>query len=523
MQKEIKIHYMEERYIAAVDLGSSKIALTVAKVSGNDIQIQFYKEVPSAGIRNNAVFNPALATAPIREVIECAEKELNIKILQTVVGLPRCDVRQENNSAKAIRSFPDECISETEVEELKSNALDNYPLADGSKEEIYGAVAQSFDCDDNFQIIENEIVGMVSEEFTGNFKLFIGKKSSVKTIDTVFNKLQIAVAQKCFTPDALAKAVLTEDEKESGVALIDLGGGATSVSIYKSKILRHYASIPFGGKAITGDIKNECMISETLAENLKKAYGACMPEKLVTLAEKIIQIEGEEGMTGPKQVPVKYMSEIITARAAELVNAMLWEIQESGLADALRSGIVITGGGANLCNIAPLIKELSGYDVRVGYPRPLFSASGCSNVKDPAAATVLGMILAVKNDTSLNCIEPGDYEEYGETVEVVNDEEEERKYVPVEELMEEAEDEPEYTAPSIPEGAEEGETVNIFGEDQVEEVKAEKPKKAGLFGKKKEKKVKEKKEKETSFLAIQWQKAKNFVEEMYDNAGQDSV
>ncbi len=401
---------MEERYIAAIDLGSSKIRLTVAKINGNDIQIQYYRETPSDGIRNSAVFNPKKASEPVKKLIDDAEKELNIKILQAVVGLPRCDVRQENNSAKAIRSVPDDSITESEVEELKSIAQDDYPNIDLDKETLYGAVAQSFDCDDNFQIVESEIVGMVSREFTGNFKLFIGKKSSEKAIDKVFNNIEIAVAKKVFTPDSLAKAVLTGDEKESGVALIDFGGGATSVTIYKGKLLRHYACIPFGGKAVTRDIKNECTISEDLAENIKLAYGACMPDRLQTLSEKILQIEGEEGMTGPKQIPVKYLSELITSREKEIVDAMLYEIQESGLADALRSGIVITGGGAEMANLVSFIKECSGYDVRLGYPRHLFSISGCPEAGTAAAATSLGMILSAKADRNLNCIDPAERE-----------------------------------------------------------------------------------------------------------------
>ena len=507
---------MEERYIAAVDLGSAKVALTVAKVSGNDIQIQYYKETPSEGIRRNAVFNPSKAAEPIRSIIEDAEKELNIQILQVVVGLPRCEVRSENNSAKVERPYPDECITEEEVEELKSLALD-YPNIDFGKEELYGAVAQSFDCDDDFQIIENDVVGMISQELTGNFKLFIGKKSSVASIDTVFNKLKIAIAKKCFTPDAVAKAVLTEDEKESGVALIDLGAGATSVSVYKGKILRHYACIPFGGKTVTGDIKNECMISEELAENIKKAYGACMPDKLITLSEKIIQIEGEEGMTGPKQIPVKYMSELISARVQELIDAMLWEIQQSGLADALRSGIVITGGGANLGNIAPFIKEISGYDVRIGFPRPLFSATGCPNVKDPSATTALGMILTAKGDPGIDCVCPAEDDDEMIEVETGNG------YTPIEELMEEAESE---SAPVIPEDAKEGESIEIFGEEEVPVVEQPQPKKESRFrlGRNKppkEKKVKEKKG--PGFLSVKWKQVKQQLEGMYENAGQEEI
>ena len=128
---------MEERYIAAIDLGSSKIALTVAKVSGHDIQVLFYREKPSAGIRNSAVFNPQKASGPIWSVISEAEKELKIKIMQVVVGLPRCDVRQEINQARVERTHPDESITAEDVEALKSLAQDEYPLSEPDREQLY--------------------------------------------------------------------------------------------------------------------------------------------------------------------------------------------------------------------------------------------------------------------------------------------------------------------------------------------------------------------------------------------------
>jgi cell division protein FtsA len=190
---------------------------------------------------------------------------------------------------------------------------------------------------------------------------------------------------------------------ENGVALIDFGAGCTSVSIYHGNIMRHYASIPFGGKNITDDIKSECQISERLAENIKMAFGACMPDKLQSLSEKIIHIRSNS--TEPdKQLPVKYLSEIITARVEEIMTAILYEIQESGFADMLRSGIVITGGVAQCANICNFINDISGYKVRTGYPKHLFSHQGCEGITDTTAATSIGLLLAAKNSANVNCI-----------------------------------------------------------------------------------------------------------------------
>ena len=166
--------------------------------------------------------------------------------------------------------------------------------------------------------------------------------------------------------------------------------------------MRHYASIPFGGKNITDDIKSECQISERLAENIKLAYGACMPEKLQSLSEKVLHIRSNN--TEPdKQITVKYLSEIITARIEEIIMAMLYEINESGFADMLRSGIVITGGVAQTANLGNFIYDLSGYRVRTGYPKQQFSNAGYDGLKDTSAATSVGLIMAAKDEQGINC------------------------------------------------------------------------------------------------------------------------
>ena len=393
----------QDRYIAAVDLGSTKIAMTVAKVTGENVQIIYYKETPSDGVNDSNVFNPLRASKPVNAALREAENELGIKILQVVVGLPRYAVHQETASATLQRVDPNTCISQEEIDALKSIALETYPLDDASKEEIYGAVAQSFNADDLIQQPERDVVGSVADTLEGNFRIFVGSKKSVKNIEIVLNSLGVAPAKKIFMPHATASAVLTDEERDNGVALIEVGGGVTSLTIYQGRILRFYGAIPFGGESITTDIKYEGSFKRELAENIKLAFGACMPEKLLNMSEKILQINDEE--TGAyEHLPVKYLSEIITARAKEIIDAVLFQIQESGYADRLRSGVVVTGGCANLANFANLVKEMSGYKVRIGYPRShMFSAEGCPDICDPSAAASIGLILTAKQDQLLNC------------------------------------------------------------------------------------------------------------------------
>jgi len=415
-----------DKHIVAIDLGTSKIALTVAKVEGNDVQIIYYRETESAGLRYSSIFNVKNVSEALSAAISQAEEELNIKITQAVVGMPKYPIRKVNANAELDGRGETTDITEEDINALKSFAQDSYPLEDSEKEAIFGAVAQSFSDGENFQIIEEDIVGMTSDVLEGNFKIFIGKKSDLSKVDQVMNRCNITALQKFFTADTTAKAVLNSSEMESGVALVDFGAGCTSVSIYHGSIMRHYASIPFGGKNITDDIKSEAQISARLAENIKLAFGACMPDKLQSLSEKVIQIRSNSS-EGDKSLSVKYLSEIITARVEEIMMAILYEIESSGFADMLRSGIVITGGVAQCANICNFINDISGYKVRTGYPKHLFSHQGCEGLSNPTAATSMGLLLAAKNSANVNCITTQGGEEevitepYTETDEIEDD------------------------------------------------------------------------------------------------------
>lgn len=383
---------MEDRYIVSIDFGTFRIAVAVASVSGDDTKIVYYKETPVSGMRNSRILNESKVAQALKKAIEDAEDLLGIKINGAVVGMPRFYVSTEENSA-AIDREPDSFITPVEIEELKNFAQDNYPVEDPDHDTVYGAIAQSFSTDDEFQVIEDDIVGMSGKRLEGNFKVFIGNRSSLDKIDKVMKAAGIMALKKYFTPQLTADATLFASETDNGVALIDFGGGCTSLSIYYKNILRHYSSIPFGGCNVTRDIQTESSIKASLAENIKLAYGACMPEKLQNLSEKQLLIKSENG-DADKRLSVKYLSEIITAREEEIVNAMLYEIGKSGFADKIQSGIVITGGGAQMANLGNLITEMSGYGVRIGRPNFKGIYNCCTGLGSPSAATSVGLVKA---------------------------------------------------------------------------------------------------------------------------------
>lgn len=391
-----------EQHIVAIDLGTSKIALIVVKVNGDDVQVVYYKETAAAGIINSGVSNMVQANVPLQHLIKDAEESLNIKINQAVIGMPKYPIRQEANSGKIMDRGEFTEITQEDIDNLKRFAQETYPLQSTEREAIYGAVAQSFSDGENFQIKENDIVGMSSNILEGHFKIFIGRRKELINADSLLAKAGISARKKYFTADTTAHVILSETEMENGVALIDFGGGSTSVTIYHDGIMRHYASIPFGGKNITHDIKSELQITERLAENIKMAFGACMPEKLLNMSEKVLHII-DKNSTQDKQVAVKYLSEIITARIREIVEAVLYEIQESGLAEHLRCGIVITGGVARTANLGMMINEMSGYNVRIGYPKSDIPGYGADGTHETSATTILGLVTAAMKEETVNC------------------------------------------------------------------------------------------------------------------------
>ena len=394
---------MDERYIAAIDLGSARISLGVAQVQGDNTQIIYFDSVPSEGVRTGAVFNPQRCGSKIRELLDKAEEELKIHIHQIVTNYPKYGAEQQLATGELPRTDPMSSITDEELDSLKNVSLDSYPLDNSATQVIYGAVVQSFATEEYINAREDDVVGMISAKLYGNYKLFIGSKRTSDYIDAACNMAQIAITDKYFGPEVEGKAVLTTDEMENGVALINMGGGVTSVTVYHKGILRYYGAIPFGGKTITEDIRYESGFSESLAENIKLAFGACMPDKLQNLSDKILQVDCGEDIP-PKNLSVRYLSEIVTARQKEILEAILWHIQKSELADNLRSGVVLTGGGCELVNTANLLKDISGYSVRIGAPRRFFTTS-CEGLNSPAATTCAGLIMEARKHPHINCAE----------------------------------------------------------------------------------------------------------------------
>jgi cell division protein FtsA len=371
-----------EKIFAAVDIGSTKIvALAGRKNEEGKIQIIGLGHSASRGVKRGVVLNVEEAFAAISEAIGQAEKDCGQDIENVFVNisgqlLSTLTSRQQRTLGR------DHCVSEADVELMMEQAR-QISLTDDMS--VYHINPEFYTIDGESGITSP--VGSIGDKIEASYKIHIAPNSYKRNISMCFNKGSINVQESILDPIASSEVVLTEEEKETGVALVDIGGGTTKISIFHEGVLCFTSMVPFGGNVVTMDIKEGCAITVKQAESLKVQFGQALadfaPEdKVVT-----IPIHGWE----PKQISFKSLAHIIQARMEEIVVQFFYQIRKSGYVDKLGSGIVITGGTSLLPNLGQLVKFHTGFDVRVGKPNLHTFVSG-RNIEDPRFSTVLGLL-----------------------------------------------------------------------------------------------------------------------------------
>ena len=234
---------------------------------------------------------------------------------------------------------------------------------------------------------------MYGGRLEANFHVVVGQVSSIRNIGRCIKSAGLDLDGITLEPLASANAVLSNEEKEAGVALIDIGGGTTDLAIFKDGIIRHTAVIPFGGNVITEDIKEGCSIIEKQAELLKVKFGSAWPGE--NKENEIVSIPGLRGRD-PKEISLKNLSKIIHARTVEIIEQVYLEIKNYGHEEQkkkLIAGIVLTGGGSQLKHLKQLVEYVTGMDTRVGYPNEHLAGDTDKNVTSPLYATAVGLVM----------------------------------------------------------------------------------------------------------------------------------
>ena len=395
-------------FSVGLDIGTTKIvALVGRKNEFNKVEILGVGKSKSLGVHRGVVNNITQTIQSIQQAVGDANTNSGNQINDVVVGIAGQHIRSIQHSDYITREKPESVISEEDVQKLIKQV---YKLVMLPGEEIIHVLPQEFKVDGQGEV--KEPVGMHGGRLEANFHVVVGQVSSIKNIGRCIKSAGLNMANITLEPLASSEAVLSFEEKEAGVALIDIGGGTTDLAIFKDGIIRHTAVIPFGGNVITEDIKEGCSIIEKQAELLKIKFGSAWPGE--NRDTEIVSIPGLRGRD-PKEISLKTLSKIINARVVEIIEQTFLEIKNYGhndLKKKLIAGIVLTGGGSQLKHLKQLVEYITGMDTRVGYPSEHLAGKTQETVSSPMFATSVGLLM---NALEAKIINDDEEVEIGET------------------------------------------------------------------------------------------------------------
>jgi cell division protein FtsA len=376
----------KEQYVAAIDIGTTKIVAIVGKKNENGkIEILGLSKALSKGVKRGVVLNIEETVNAIQTTVDDVQKRSGIMFSEVFVGIAGQHIKSMKNRGYITREAYEDEIKKEEVFKLID---DMHKIHIDIGEEIIHVIPQNF-------IVDNETgvkspIGMCGRRLEANFHIVIGQVAAAKNIEKCIRKANLVVKDMILEPLASSDAVLTEDEKEAGVVLVDIGGGTTDVAVYYDNIIRHTAVIPLGGNVVTKDIKEGCAILQRHAEQLKLQYGSALGD--IAPEDKVVSIPGISGRE-PKEISFRSLAYIIQSRMEEIIDFVNFEIQNSGYSDKLAAGVVITGGGAMLKHLPQLMKFKTAMDVRIGVPNEHLAGTGKEEINQPMYATAVGLIM----------------------------------------------------------------------------------------------------------------------------------
>ena len=372
--------------VVGLDIGTTKIVVIVGRKNEHGkLEVLGMGKSESIGVSRGVVSNIDKTVQSIKTAVEDAENKAGVDIKVVNVGIAGQHIKSLQHRGIKVRHNVDDEISQNDI-----NALidDMYKLVMLPGEEIIHVLPQEYIID-NEQGIKDPI-GMAGVRLEANFHIITGQIAAAKNIFKCVHKAGLEVDDLILEPLASSEAVLSEEEKEAGVALVDIGGGTTDIAIFQDGIIRHTAVIPFGGNAITEDIKEGCGIIKNQAELLKIKFGSALASE--SKENEIVSIPGLRGRD-PKEISLKTLAQIIQARMEEVIENIYYEIKNSGYENKLICGIVVTGGGSQLKHISQLLEYVTGMDTRIGYPNEHLAKGNSEEMTSPMFATGVGLVI----------------------------------------------------------------------------------------------------------------------------------
>lgn len=372
--------------VVALDIGTTKVAAVVGRRDEHGkVEILGTGKVESTGVMRGVVSNIEKTVNAIAEAVKLAENRSGVSIGVVNVGIAGQHIKSLQHRGVLMRDSLHDEISREDVERLIN---DMYKLVLPPGDKILHVIPQEFIVDNEQGITDP--VGMSGIRLEANFHIVTGQVTASNNIRKCVEKYGLEVGSLTLEPIASAEAVLSAEEKEAGVVLVDIGGGTTDVAIFQDGIIRHTAVIPFGGNIITKDIKEGCAVMDKQAEALKVKFGCALANEI--RENRIIAIPGLKGREA-REISEVNLARIIQARVEEIFDHVFWEIRRSGYERKLVGGIVLTGGGAQLRHIADFAELHTGLATRIGLPTEILAHGYHEEVNTPTYATALGLLL----------------------------------------------------------------------------------------------------------------------------------
>lgn len=376
----------KSQIVAGLDIGTTKIACIVGRRDEyGKIEILGIGKSESLGVSRGVVANIDKTVEAITAAVAEAEQKTGEKIRYVNVGIAGQHIKSLQHRGILVRDSVEEEISRADTERLISDML-RLQMLPG--EEIIHVLPQEYIVDSEQGI--KDPIGMSGIRLEANFHIITGQIAAAKNIHRCATKSGLKVTELILEPLASADAVLSAEEKEAGVALVDIGGGTTDIAIFQDGIIRHTAVIPFGGNILTEDIKEGCTIIRHQAELLKVKFGSALASE--SKDNEIVSIPGIRGRE-PREISLKNLASIIQARMEEIIELIYFEIRNSGFEKKLIGGIVLTGGGSNLKHLPQLVAYITGMDVRMGLPNEHLSSQNTEAITSPMFSTGVGLVM----------------------------------------------------------------------------------------------------------------------------------
>lgn len=371
-----------------IDIGTSKfVAVAGTKSETGKLEISAVAKTPAKGIRRGIVFNIEEVAENVKILLNKLESQIEEKIEMVHVAYSGQHMKTIHFKGEKLTS-EEGIVGRFDVDGLFEQAR-NAEIGEGYK--LVDVIPVSFKIDN--EVIDNP-VGSTGKRLEANYKLLVMPQSYWVNLLKVFGKLDVKLEKIYLSTFAIAEAVLTEDEKEMGVIVLDMGSGTTNLAIYHDNKLIHAAVIPFGGNVVTSDIKEGCSILYKTAEQLKIQYGQALGD--FADDQKVVTIPGNNGWE-PKEISFKSLAFIIQARLEEIIDSVNYQIEKSGITDLLGAGIVLTGGTSNLQNIVSLVKFRAGLDARKGNLVLSLDEKDKEELQDEENFTALGLLQLVES------------------------------------------------------------------------------------------------------------------------------